>query len=1320
MAGDDTRDRRPDEAPHEAQPLSTSRLFLIVVVFLGLSAYAIWTSDRFQSLFQGVSQERLSAILERPVSFRRVDFSIFPPSVHLADVRIGNDPRAAEGPLLEAEELTIGGGVSVTGGALRVGRVRAVRPKLALTQFPDGTWNLPPGLSRPAEKGGLSVRIGELVVQKGLFEFEGRRSGIDGRLEGFAAELAALQGGRYRGTFACQRATVHLPGDEPFVFGIDFAYRLGPNSGLQIESLRIDGDFGELRAAGSVEDLKNPALLLRVSADLHVAEVERLFRSGLGFGGDAAVEAQLAIPASGGFRITGHLSVPKLDAKGFPVEDLAGSVVARPDALVARIEKGRYAGGELSGVYRIENLAGGGRPTPMTLALDGRGLSVERFFGDIHLPGTGLSGAADLSVTLRWSEGGIDHADGAAKLSIEPGPAVSLVKGRFGIPIGGGGNLAVVNGRIGFEGTEFRFPDSTLEATGGLKIGEWLPDFDFHLRARDLAEFDRIFQNFVAASGDTPSPLGFGGSGEAEGHIAKSWGDPDVTARFSAENARYGGVLFGSVRGAADMHDGAFVFHPLRAYEGSATLSIEGTTRYRKDPKRPTLDCVLTAKDYPVSRILEYLDLQYPIEGRLTGSFPLSGSPPDSVSGGGAAVLDEAVLWGQKVPRMSGHMGLSPGVFELDDVRADIGGGMLGGRIAIAYREKTFEARAAGDGVPLEALDALSGLSGDVTGRISFEMTGSGTFSRPDMTASASLSDAAFYGRAIPDPLSPRLALRVAHGEVDGSLSVKDRWTLTAKGDAAATPVAFDVALDARDLAALLMLTPAALPPGDGGALVGHGRVSLPEKEGERPAARFTVTTLRLDARDRPGLLRTDGDVAVSVAKGRIELAETHAVGEGVDLRLRGAVDLSGEKPTVEGRVVGSADASLLALEYPDLGLAGRFVADFGFSGPADAPSWSGGLRIENGRYRIAGYSFEGIEGGVRLAGTSGEIEGLRAHVGDGEAFVGGSFRLAGASIRDFRLTAQGRRINVRYIPALRLTVDADLVITGNEAGNQLRGEVTLLRGTYSKDVEVTLSDLLERGRPEGALATPEPWKQRTTLDVRIVSAAALEVRNNLARLSGTVDLRTRGTLANPVVLGQVIVDEGGRVVFSDIRYEIEAGTLTFSSFDRIAPFVDVRARAEVKGYNLVVLLAGTWPRITANFTSDPPLANDAILGLLLSGSPPDTRFPTDTANQLVSAAGGAVAGAVTGGLRAETRRLFKLDRFQIEPVFTGSQITTVRSTIGKQITQDLSVTSSIALDSSKEPIVRVEWQATNDILVQLIRDENGILSISVRRRQRL
>ena len=1322
MAGDETRDDGPPAAHHEAQKLSTARLFLIVLVFLALSAYAIWNSDRFQSLFQGVSQEKLSALLQRPVAFRRVDFQIFPPSVHLADVRVGNDPRIPDRPMLEAEELTIGGGVSVTGGELRFGRVRAIKPRIELVQFPDGTWNLPPGLSRPSGSGGggLSVKLGELVVQSGVFEFEGRKTGVDGRFEGFAAELEALSANRYRGTVICKRTTLHFPGAEPLVFGLDLAFRLGPRSGLQVETARVNGDFGELRASGAAEDLKNPGLLLRVAADLHVAEVERLFHSGLGFGGDAAVEAELSLPPGGEFRIGGRLSVPKLDAKGFAIDSFAASVIARPDALIGRIERGRYAGGELTGVYRIEGLSGGGgKASPMTLALDGKGISVERFFADIHLPGTGLSGSAAVSATLRWSEGGIERANGAARLAIEAGPASSMVRGRFGIPVAGGGALPVVDGRILFENASFRLATSTLELTGGLRIGEWTPDFDFKLRSKDLVEVDRIFQNFEAASGGAPSALGLGGSGDIDGHIAKSWGDPDVTARFTAENARYGGVLFGSVRGSTDMHDGAFVFHPLRVYEGSATISIEGTTRYRKDPKRPTLDFVLTAKAWPLKRLLEYLDLDYPVEGRITGSFPIQGSTPD-VTGGGVAALDDAVLWGQKVPRMTGRMVLEPGTFTIDDLRADIGGGMVGGRISIAYREKAFEARAAGDGVALESIAMLERFAKDVSGNVSFALAGSGSFSRPDFTASARLSQAAFYGHPIPEALSPRFDVRVTHGSVDARAEAPGKWTLTAKGDGSATPVELDVGVDARDLASLLLFTPAALPPGDGGALAAHGRVRLPSKEGELPSGRFVVTEARLDARDRPDLVRTEGDVPISIAAGRIAIERLHAVGDGIDIRLSGATDVSGEKATLEGRVSGTADAALLTLAAPDLAASGRLLLDLGLSGTADAPSWSGGIRIENGRYRAAGYSFEDIEGAVRLVGSTAEIEALRAKVAEGEAFLSGNVRFDGTKLKEFRLAAQGRRLGIRAVPALRLTVDADLVATGNEAGNQIRGEVTLLRGTYSKDVEVTLSDILERSRPTGALSPREAWKEQTTLDVRIVSAAALEVRNNLARLSGTVDLRARGTLADPVLLGQVILDEGGRVVFSDIRYEIEAGTLTFSNAARIAPFVDIRARAEVKGYNLVVMLAGTWPRINANFTSDPPLANDAILGLLLSGSPPDTRNPTDTASQLVSAAGGAVAGAATAPLRTQTKRLFKLDRFQIEPVFTGSQITTVRSTIGKQITQDLAVTSSIALDSSKEPIVRVEWQATNDIFVQLIRDENGILSVSLRRRQRL
>jgi translocation and assembly module TamB len=1320
MPGDDARRDEPT-TPHPAQRLSALRLLLVVLLFVGLALYSIWNSDRFQTLLQGASQARLSELLERKVEFRQVSFRMFPPSVQLADVRIANDPRLGGAPLLAAEELTIGGGLSVRRGELRFGRVRAVAPRLSIVQFEDGTWNLPPGLVKPAAKGGggLEVRFGELVIQQGVFELDGRRMGIDAKMEDFAVQVAARPNERYRAELACRRATLKLPAAEPLVFAFDLKARLDPARGAWIESLAANGDFGALRASGSVENFQAPASTLAFSGDVKVEEIERVFRAELGFSGTASLRGQLSTAPATGLRVTARVASPRIVGGEFPLEDFQATVTARPDTLLARIDRARYAGGEATGALRIENLdKARGAVQPMTLSLDAKDVSVERFFGDIKLPGTGLSGAASIAATLRWAEGGITRASGAASVAIAPGPAASLVRGRFGVPTSGGGSLPIVDGRIGFEGTPFRFPATTLELTGGLRIGVWTPDFDFRLRTRDLAEVDRIFQNFVAAGGSKPSPLGLGGSAELNGHIGRSWGDPEATAQIAAENARYAGVLFGSVRGTADMHQGAFVFHPLRVYDGDAGLSLEGTVRFRREAGKPAVDVVVGANAFPVARLLDYLDLDLPVDGRLTGRFPVTGDPPNGLSGGGPAVLEDAVLWGQSVPKLTGRAALTPGRFSMDDVRAEIGGGAIGGHGWIDYREKTFEARAAGDAIPLEAIAAVHDASDRVTGRLSFELGGSGPLARPDITASARLSDATLFGKPVPDARMPTLRAHVAGGRLEASASAGDLWTLTATGDVAASPMEFHARLDAKDLAALLALTPAAPPDGVGGAAVLEGDFRVPEENRGELSAEVRILEARFDARGHAGLLRLASAARVRIGGHRLELDPARLVGDGVDLRVSGSLDGTTSTRTVDARVSGTADAGVLALVEPDLGLTGKLSVEVAASGPVDQPAFNGTVRLEDGRYRTAGYSFEQIEGRVRLNGSGGELESLRARAAEGDVYAAGSFRIANGALSDFRFAIQGRRMQVRAIPALRLTVDADLVASGGGGDNLIRGQVTLLRGTYTKDVDITISDLLSR-RGGGGVAVNPAWMERTSLEVRVVSAAALEVRNNLARLSGTVDLTVRGTLADPIPIGQVILDEGGRVVFSDIRYEIESGTITFSNVSRLAPFVDLRARADVKGYDLVVSLVGTWPRISATFTSDPPLSNDAILGLILSGSPPDTRATADTTGQLVSAAGGVISGAVTGGITRRTQQLFRLDRFQIDPVFEGSNLSTFRTTIGKQITPDLAVTSSIALDSSRQPTLRIEWQATNTVLVQVLRDENGNITLSFRRRQR-
>src|SRR5262249_7979191 len=222
-------------------------------------------------------------------------------------------------------------------------------------------------------------------------------------------------------------------------------------------------------------------------------------------GPDRGVEIRRA----GGFRIPGAMTAPQVRSNQFTFDNVVASVAARPEALIARIDRADYAGGRANGVLRIANLTS--KPQPMTLALEAAGLSMERFFGDFGLKGTGLSGiglrraglrgTAPASAALRGGEAGTARAGGGGRRRFAAAPAASSVPGRFGLPVSGGGPLSLVNGRIGFEGVAFHFPQSTLELTGGLKIGVWQPDFDFHLRSRDLTEVDRLFQNFLAAAG---------------------------------------------------------------------------------------------------------------------------------------------------------------------------------------------------------------------------------------------------------------------------------------------------------------------------------------------------------------------------------------------------------------------------------------------------------------------------------------------------------------------------------------------------------------------------------------------------------------------------------------------------------------------------------------------------------------------------------------------------------------------------------------------------------------------------------------------------
>ena len=97
---------------------------------------------------------------------------------------------------------------------------------------------------------------------------------------------------------------------------------------------------------------------------------------------------------------------------------------------------------------------------------------------------------------------------------------------------------------------------------------------------------------------------------------------------------------------------------------------------------------------------------------------------------------------------------------------------------------------------------------------------------------------------------------------------------------------------------------------------------------------------------------------------------------------------------------------------------------------------------------------------------------------------------------------------------------------------------------------------------------------------MRIQSSPQLNFQNAYAKLAGDVDLRLRGTIASPSLLGRISITEGSATI-AGTRYELQRGEITFTNPVRIEPMIDLNATARVEDYDITLGLHGTpirWP----------------------------------------------------------------------------------------------------------------------------------------------
>jgi translocation and assembly module TamB len=457
--------------------------------------------------------------------------------------------------------------------------------------------------------------------------------------------------------------------------------------------------------------------------------------------------------------------------------------------------------------------------------------------------------------------------------------------------------------------------------------------------------------------------------------------------------------------------------------------------------------------------------------------------------------------------------------------------------------------------------------------------------------------------------------------------------------------------------------------------------------------------------------------------------------GRGSELIAAGEIGAAAQGYPLDLSFDGELPASWLELLGEEIEARGSFDFLGSVSGTLAQPELNGQAGVRGGELVLPGFphTFEDVEIALLFFPDRVIVDSARSRCASGTVRVQGSVLWprepptppAAPARPRIELQARVASVDLRYPQDWNLRGNAELSFRQSSTGErQMVGRVDLEQAVYGLGTDFGIGQLL-RG-----FATPvrfevarvDPLLDTIRLNVEIVGRDALRVRNNLADLRGRLDLIVQGTLGRPILFGTVELEPGGSLRYGGDEYQIAQGRLTFADPYETRPLIDLEASTRRRDYRVVLRLSGTRERLEANLSSDPPLPELEVLGLLAGG----TGTPgSDAGLQPLGQEGGLAASELLYGtastlVEERVQNLFGLDRFRINPLRSGDTLSSARVTVGKRLSKDLLVTYSTDSSTTEESVLEVEWQITDRLVLVLSQNADGTYSVDARVEQTL
>lgn len=1357
---EDGSEERGSEALRKRRPGCLRRwlvrpvVWLLVVVLVLVAVVALYVqSNHFEDRMQALVEERASQALGRRVTLGDLDLNVVGLVATAHRVRVaGAGPEAP--PFFTARRLEVDLSIlqlvwtAPTRAHLRLDQVSLEEPRLRLSWDAEGQSNLP-GFSFGEEEGGsaFQVRLGRLLVERGELVYEDARVPLSFDAQGV---LGTLSGGELGGDSSLDfrlsseaLTSFRLPGaDRPFSPSASFEGRLWEDR-LEIHRGGFrgspDNPLLDADVSGHIAWGEEPVVDLQVEGTVDGAWAHRLGYLEFPLSGLVEVTEGRVVWNPRDWRWGGRWTVDRLVFLDRTFRAVDGSVAGDTAEVRVDVDSARFAEGELSGSWVLDRVSGEAADGPQRLRAEVRRMSLAALLDEIDVPVEGLAGYVSGEMSYRFAAAAPLAGHGEGRLRLEP--RTRSTAGRAGEgdlrTLEGEIPMAVVGGQLAIAGARLSNPATTATVDALYDLERGTAVVRYLLSTEDLPRSLGAIDLTWMQPGLELGPAGHlqEGRGTVGGTLDVAPGElfgrmeleltEVATDRLSVD--RVEGSLEhafdpGSREPGAPVEALRLTDLSLRAEKGAGELSVTGSAEIpRAEDAEPGYRLEVALAEWPAGSVAPLVPLDLEVEGGLTGHFRVAGtgSAPRVEGSVRAAPFQVA---GIDLQRATAELDYRDGVLRLEELTAELPAGTVEAVATIDFGEEQLVLSAGAPSLELARVQQLRELPGDLAGSLVLDLHVAGPFA--DLAGELALrgEGLSLGGTPLGQRGEAQLVAAWHEGEVEVGGSLLGILRFDGGGRLDGETVDLALAVASEHLGELVELTVPSAPRVDGSF---EGRLTLtgdPAATGglrESLAARLVLDQLELIWQERR--IHNLEPVVAELSGGVLDLQSVFLGGgpSGTELFVSGQVELTTAEPSLDLRFQTSVAAPWLELALADLDvdLEGTFQMLATVRGTVAAPRINGQGELRGGQVLLPGFphSLEQVDAIVLFDPGVVLLDSFRARFAGGDLKAAGRVRLPRGELpSEYTLQAQGTDLTLRYPEGWTLRGDTTVTLRSLPAagGRELQGAVTLDRAIYVRDVPVGLFQMIQGAlqRQRLALRETDELLSTTQLSISVEGEDALRVRNNVADLRGDISLSLQGSLARPVVFGQVEVEPGGELQFHDNDYTVERGLLTFANPYRVDPVIDLVATTELRRFDIQLALSGTLDRLNANFSSNPPLADLEVLGLIATGTGPNRGQDQ-----------GGVAerflfGQAASALSKRVNTLFGFDKFRIEPGGGGEELLSgLGFSLEKRLSRDVVVIFARDPTSTEREILQIEWEVAAGVTLILSRESDGSFAVDGR-----